>query len=149
MKRIFGILFALSAVLILLSCGNRVDWTDSNGYNDAKYLKSTHTESGQNLEINILNSDSYLKDVTKDKIIVKARSTDPNDKEKELTSEELQKDAIKDYTLSVEKDNVKITLPAHEKSIYVVVFNKSITQDKKYAYAYTSLIEEGSSSYQP
>ena len=80
--------------------------------------------------------------ITKDYIIVKARNYDSSNESKELTSSLLQKDAIHDYELLVEDKNVKITLPSYEKDTYVVVFNKSITKDNNFAYAYTSLVEE-------
>ena len=142
MKRIFGFLLAVSAFFVLISCGQRVDWTDSNGYNDATYLESTYKEDSQKLEINVDNSSGYLNNITKDYIIVKARNYDSSNESKELTSSLLQKDAIHDYELLVEDKNVKITLPSYEKDTYVVVFNKSITKDNNFAYAYTSLVEE-------
>ena len=71
----------------------------------------------------------------KDKIIVKARGNNSSSDTKELTGAELQKDAIKDYELLVEDNNIKITLPSYEKSIYVVVFNKSITKDNNFFYS--------------
>ena len=148
MKRIFGFLFVLCALFVLISCGNGVDWNDSNGFNNAKYLESTHKEDSEKLVINVDNKDSYLSNITKDKIIVKARNSVSSSDTKELTGAELQKDAIKDYELLVENNNVKITLPSHDKDIYVVVFNKTITKDNNFAYAYTSLVEENY-SHQP
>lgn len=142
MKRIFGFLLVLCALFVLISCGNGVDWNDSNGFNNAKYLESTHKEDNEKLVINVDNKDKYLNNITKDKIIVKARGNNSSSDTKELTGAELQKDAIKDYELLVEDNNIKITLPSYEKSIYVVVFNKSITKDNNFAYAYNSLIED-------
>ena len=86
MKRIFGFLLAVSAFFVLISCGQRVDWTDSNGYNDATYLESTYKEDSQKLEINVDNSSGYLNNITKDYIIVKARNYDSSNESKELTS---------------------------------------------------------------
>ena len=148
MKRIFGIFLALCALLVIVSCGGGVDWDDSNGYNSAKYLESTYVEDSQKLIINVDNTDGYLTNITKDNIIVKARNNDSTSTTKELTGAELKKDAINDYELLVEGNNIKITLPSYENNIYVVVFNKAITKDNNFAYAYTSLIKDDY-SYQP
>lgn len=142
MKKIFSLFLALMCVMVFISCGKNVDWTDNNGYQDAKKLESSHVESNNKLVMNISNKDNYLKNITKDMIIVKERKTIENDNEQALTTAELKADNIKDYELEVGEKEIKITLPEYKESLYMVVFNKALTNDNKYAYAYFSLLNE-------
>ena len=144
MKRLISLLLLLLGILVFSSCSS-IDWTDNNQYNDATLMTSTYTESNNKLTITIANDNGYLTSVSKDRIIFKARGNSESSSEvKELTQEELKKDAISDYELEVSKNNdsITISLANYENTIYMVVFNKSLTKDKKYAYAYVSLLKE-------
>ncbi len=149
MKKLFIFLLVIINVFVLSSCGGQTDWSDVNGYEKAKFMESNHVESDQNLLITIANQENYLKNVEKDKIILKAKTNSSESETKKITAEELKKDAIKDYELKVENNNIAITIPNYEKTIYLVIFNKAITSDNNFAYSYISLLEEFVYSEQP
>lgn len=150
MKKIIGLLLIFVSVITFSSCGKNVDWSDPNGYMDAKKLESTHVMANNQLVMNINNSNNYLKNITKDMIIVKERNnSDVAKEEKTLTPEELKAGAISDYVLEVNEKEVKITLSKYDEALYMVVFNKAVTNDNKFAYAYFSLLNEVEASFQP
>ena len=142
MKRVISVLLLLVSILAISSCSGNVDWSDDNGYKDATLLDSSYVENGKELVLNISNPSNYLSNITKDKIIVKAKNSTIDSSSEELTQEELKKNAITDYELEINDNIIKIMLKSYEEDIYLVVFNKSITNDKKYAYSFVSLIED-------
>ncbi len=142
MKRITGILLLLPWVLSVSACGNKVEWGTIEDHKNATSLNSSYVESPGKLVINIDNPNGYLKDIAKDKIIVRGKGDTSSSSGNELTVEDLLNGAITNYTLDVEAANVKITLPEVNDYIYYVIFNKASTKDEKFAYAHVSLLED-------
>ncbi|MCR5079050.1 MAG: hypothetical protein K6B65_03915 [Bacilli bacterium] len=143
MKRIQGYLVLLPIVFASASCGNGVDWGSIEAYKEASELSSTFVESGNRLVINIDN-DGYLNNVSKDKVIVQSRESLSKidlGGAKELSADALKKSAIPDFALEVGKD-IKVTIDNYVDTTYVVIFNKVVTKDGKFAFAAVDLVED-------
>ncbi|MCR4562411.1 MAG: hypothetical protein K5694_04350 [Bacilli bacterium] len=139
--------------LLLPSCGKgnavTLDWGNIEEYKASVRLDATHAVSGDKLSINVDMSDGYLKNVTKERIIVKEKVSVEGAEKKEMSSEDLLKNAITNYELKVTESKLTITLPTHNEGRYFVLFHKESTKDNKFAYADVNLSVPEIYSVQP
>ncbi len=140
MNRLFKALLTTPLLLGLVNCGSSgTDWGDIEAYKQARELSSTHVLSENKLEIIIQNDDNYLKDVTKDNMILFPKGSSSPSGKKEITAEDIQKVAIDAYDLNIGDKDIKVTLSEVDALGYVILFNKKITADNKFAFAGASL----------